>query len=404
MIPFSPPTLTEDDINAVVEVLRSGWITSGPVGRRFEERIAEVSGTTGAVALSSATAALELALRAAGTGPGDEVVVPAYTYTASASVIDHVGAKIVMVDSEPGSPFPSVERIAAAVTGRTRAVITVDLAGIPFESRPLATLLAGRGRIDAGLGAALGRPVIISDSAHSLGARLDSYPTGSLADLTAFSFHAVKNLTTAEGGALTWRSDLPTDQEALERWVRTYSLHGQTKDALAKSRGASWEYDVIAPAYKCNLPDTLAALGLSQLDRYARTLERRRELLAQYAEGLAGTGVTLLDHGGDGVVSAAHLAIATLPVADVAERNRVIQDLYEAGVSANVHYKPLPLLTAYRDLGFDIADFPGAHAFYSTELTLPLHLALSDADVAQVCTALATALRRSATRGTVSAA
>ncbi|QHO91320.1 capsular biosynthesis protein [Actinomyces sp. 432] len=404
MIPFSPPTLTEDDINAVVEVLRSGWITSGPVGRRFEERLAQVSGTDGAVALSSATAALELALRAAGAGPGDEVVVPAYTYTASASVIAHVGAQIVMVDSEPGSPFPSVERIAAAVTPRTRAVITVDLAGIPFDSRPLAALLAGRGRIDTGLGAALGRPVIISDSAHSLGASLDSLPVGSLADLTAFSFHAVKNLTTAEGGALTWRRDLPTDQEALERWVRTYSLHGQTKDALAKSRGASWEYDVIAPAYKCNLPDTLAALGLSQLDRYAHSLERRRELLALYAEGLAGTGVTLLDHAGDGAVSSAHLAIATLPVAGVEQRNRVISDLYEAGVSANVHYKPLPLLTAYRDLGFDVADFPNAFAFYSTELTLPLHLALSDADAAQVCAALASALQSPAARNSVSAA
>ncbi|WP_147680647.1 DegT/DnrJ/EryC1/StrS aminotransferase family protein [Actinomyces ruminicola] len=404
MIPFSPPTLTEEDIDAVVEVLRSGWITSGPVGRRFEQRIAQVSGTSGAVALSSATAALELALRVAGAGPGDEVVVPAYTYTASASVVDHVGAKIVMVDSEPGSPFPGVERIAAAVTERTRAVITVDLAGIPFDSRPLAELLAGRGRTDTGLGAALGRPVIISDSAHSLGASLDSHPAGSLADLTAFSFHAVKNLTTAEGGAFTWRSGLPTDQEALERWVRTYSLHGQTKDALAKSRGASWEYDVIAPAYKCNLPDTLAALGLSQLDRYDHSLERRRELLTRYAEGLAGTGVTLLDHGGDGVISSGHLAIATLPVPGVAERNQVIQDLYEAGVSANVHYKPLPLLTAYRDLGFDIADFPNAFAFYSTELTLPLHLALSDADAAQVCTVLTAALRQRSAQGTVSAA
>ncbi|WP_103064161.1 DegT/DnrJ/EryC1/StrS family aminotransferase [Actinomyces qiguomingii] len=394
MIPFSPPTLTEEDISTVVEVLRSGWITSGPVGRRFEERLTQWAGTTEAVALSSATAALELALRAAGVGPGDEVVVPAYTYTASASVIDHVGAKIVMVDSEPGTPFPGVERIAAAVTDRTRAVITVDLAGIPFDSRPLADLLDGRGRIDSGLGASLGRPVIISDSAHSLGASLGQTPAGSLADLTAFSFHAVKNLTTAEGGALTWRSDLPTDREALVHWVRTYSLHGQTKDALAKSQGSSWEYDVIAPAYKCNMPDTLAALGLSQLDRYAQSLERRRELLAGYAEHLAGTGVKLLPHDGEGVVSSGHLAIAALPVAEVSERNWIIQDLYAAGVSANVHYKPLPLLTAYRKLGFDIADFPNAYDFYAKELTLPLHLALSDADVKQVCGALASALRR----------
>ncbi|MDU0348861.1 DegT/DnrJ/EryC1/StrS aminotransferase family protein [Actinomyces sp. MRS3W] len=392
MIPFSPPTLNQDDIDAVVEVLRSGWITSGPVGRRFEEQLAQRCGTTAVVALSSATAALELALRAAGVGRGDEVIVPAYTYTASASVIDHVGATIVMVDGEPGSPFPSVERIAAAVTDRTRAVITVDLAGVPFDSRPLDALLAGRGRIDDGLAAALGRPVIISDSAHSLGASLEGRPCGTIADLTAFSFHAVKNLTTAEGGALTWRPDLPTDGEELARWVRTFSLHGQTKDALAKSHGASWEYDIIAPAYKCNMPDTLAALGLSQLGRYEQTLERRRELLAHYAEGLAGAGVELLPHDGDGVVSSAHLAIATLPVAGVAERNRIIQDLYAAGVSANVHYKPLPLLTAYRNLGFDIADFPNAFAFYATEVTLPLHLALSDADVEQVCTALAGAL------------
>lgn len=392
MIPFSPPSITEEDIDAVVEVLRSGWITTGPVSRAFEAELASFCGTPTAVVLGSATAALEMALRACGVGPGDEVVVPAYTYTATASVVHHVGARIVMVDTEPGSPVPGAERIAAAVTDRTRAVITVDLAGIPFDSRPLRAMLVGRGRLDDGVPAALGRPVIISDSAHSLGAELDGARCGTVADLTAFSFHAVKNLTTAEGGALTWRADLPVDQERLEQALRVRSLHGQTKDALSKSRGASWEYDVIAPAYKCNMPDVLAAIGLSQLRRYESILRRRRELLAHYRARLAGSGIVLLNHDSPGTVSSAHLAIATLPVAGVRERNRVIQDLDAAGVSANVHYKPLSLLTAYRDLGYNPEDHPHAMGFYSTETTLPLHLQLDEQQVEQVCSALEDAL------------
>lgn len=392
MIPFSPPSITEEDIEAVVEVLRSGWITTGPVSRAFETELAAFCGTDRAVVLGSATAALELALRASGVGPGDEVVVPAYTYTATASVVHHVGATIVMVDTEPHSPVPSAERIAAAVTERTRAVITVDLAGVPFDSRPLQHLLAGCGRLQDGLPAALGRPVIVSDSAHSLGGRLDGVRCGALADLTAFSFHAVKNLTTAEGGALTWRPDLPTDPERLERWVRVHSLHGQTKDALSKSRGASWEYDVVAPAYKANMPDVLAAIGLSQLRRYDRIIERRRELLAAYRERLAGTGVALVEHDGPGRFSSAHLAMARLPVAGAAERNRVIEDLDRGGVSANVHYKPLSLLTAYQALGHRPEDHPHAMSFYGTEVTLPLHLQLDEAQVDQVAEALTDAL------------
>ncbi|CAM3029034.1 DegT/DnrJ/EryC1/StrS aminotransferase family protein [Actinomyces slackii] len=392
MIPFSPPSITEEDIEAVVEVLRSGWITTGPVGQRFEQALAAYCGTERVVALNSATAALELALRAVGAGPGDEVIVPAYTYTASASVIDHVGATIVMVDTEPGAPIPSPERIAAAVTQRTRAIITVDLAGIPYDSRPLHDLLAGRGRIDEGLPHALGRPAIISDAAHSLGARLADLASGQIADMTAFSFHAVKNLTTAEGGALTWRADLPVDHDELARSIRVLALHGQTKDALAKSQGSSWEYDIVSPAYKANMPDVLAAIGLSQLGRYEQIVARRLELVDRYASGLEGSGVELLHHSVPGQRSSAHLAIASLPVDGPAERNRVIQDLYEAGVSANVHYKPLSLLTAYRNLGFSPDQHPHAHGFYSTELTLPLHVLLTDQDVDQVCSALVDAL------------
>ena len=388
MIPFSPPAITEEDIEAVVKVLRSGWITTGPVNARFGEALADYCGTESVIPLNSATAALELALRVAGVGPGDEVIVPAYTYTASASVVDHVGARIVLVDTDPGSPVPGVERIAAAVTSRTRAIITVDFGGVPFDSRPLGGLVAGRGALDRGFAAVLGRPVIISDAAHSLGATLGGLRSGQIADLTAFSFHAVKNLTTAEGGALTWRPSLPVAQDELARRVRVLAMHGQTKDALAKSLGSGWEYDIVAPGYKANMPDVLAAIGLSQLGRYDDILARRHALLDAYGRELAGSGVELMVHSGPGLRSSAHLAVASLPVDDEAERNRIIQDLFLAGVSVNVHYKPLPLLRAYRDMGFEPHHYPHAMAFYATELTLPLHVALSTGDVGQVCSVL----------------
>ncbi|AYD90106.1 DegT/DnrJ/EryC1/StrS aminotransferase family protein [Actinomyces lilanjuaniae] len=392
MIPFSPPTLTEDDIEAVVSVLRSGWITTGPVGREFEAALTAYTGCAGTVTLSSATAALELALRLCDVGPGDEVIVPAYTYTATAAVVHHVGASIVVVDTEPGSCTPSPERVLAAVSPRTKAVITVDLAGVPFDTRPLAEALTGQGSRAGGLQQRLDRPVLIADAAHSLGARLDHAAVGEVADLTAFSFHAVKNLTTAEGGALQWRTGLPADHDDIERSLRLLSLHGQSKDALAKTTGTSWEYDIEVLGWKANMPDVLAALGLSQLARYDSIVERRLEMVSLYQEGLSDTGITLLPHQQPGLRSSAHLAIATLPVPGVEERNAFIDQMRHCGVATNVHYKPLPMLTAYKRLGLDISRYPHAASFYATEVTLPLHMALTDDDIARVCHAARTAL------------
>lgn len=390
MIPFSPPVITEEDIEAVVSVLRSGWITSGPVGRDFEQALTRFTGAAGTVVLNSATAGLEIALRLSGVGPGDEVIVPAYTYTASASVVRRVGARIVLVDTEPGSCLPSAEGIMAAVTGRTRAIITVDLAGIPFDTRPLARALEAlppTGATSSGLAGELGRPVLIADGAHSLGGRLAQDRAGTIADLTAFSFHAVKNLTTAEGGALQWRTGLPTDPEALERSIRLLSLHGQSKDALAKMTGASWEYDIEILGGKANMPDVLAALGLSQLDRYESMIQRRLSVVEAYRTRLEAIGINLLEHEGPGVRSSGHLAIASLPVAGVEERNAFIEAMRRHGVATNVHYKPLPMLSAYAGLGMSPEATPNAVGFYSTEVTLPLHMALTDDDVERVCRA-----------------
>lgn len=387
MIPFSPPVITEEDIEAVVSVLRSGWITSGPVARDFEQALTRYTGAAGTVVLNSATAGLEIALRLSGAGPGHDVIVPAYTYSASASVVSRVGARIVLVDTEPGSCLPSPEQILAAVTPRTRAIITVDLAGVPFETRPLAQALAGMGSIEEGLAAQLGRPVLIADGAHSLGGHLAGAHAGTISDLTAFSFHAVKNLTTAEGGALQWRQGLPTDLEELERHIRLMSLHGQSKDALAKMTGSSWEYDIAILGGKTNMPDVLAALGLSQLGRYETAIQRRLSIVAAYRDQLQDTGITLLDHEGPGMRSSGHLAIASLPVEGVEARNAFIEAMREQGVSTNVHYKPLPMFTAYTGLGMSAAEVPNAVSFYSTEVTLPLHLALSDEDVERVCRA-----------------
>lgn len=393
MIPFSPPTIASEDIDAVVEVLRSGWITSGPVAKGFEEDLTAYCGAGGAVVLNSATAGLELALRAVGVGPGDEVVVPAYTYTASAAVVRHVGAELVLVDSAADDVLPPVEAYLSAVTERTRAVVVVDIAGVPVDVRPLLVALKGRGARDGGLTEALDRPVVIADGAHSLGGALEGTRTGALADLTAFSFHAVKNLTTSEGGALLWRNDLPCDLVELERTIRLESLHGQSKDALSKMTGSSWEYDIVTLGHKFNMPDVLAAIGRSQLARYESMIARRRKILATYRATLEPLGVRFLAHDGALSTSSHHLAIARMPIAGVDERNALFHLMRDRGVATNVHYKPLPMFTAYRALGFDIADFPNAFDYYSTELTLPLHLELSDSDVELVISALADSLK-----------
>ena len=399
-VTFSPPDVSPDDIDAVAEALRSGWITTGPRTKEFERAIAAKSGAARAATFSSATMALECALRALGSGPGDEVITSAYTYTASCSCICHVGATPVLCDVAPGSYEMDYEQLASLVTKRTRAVIPVDIAGRMVDYRALFTALegaarsgawhpAGRSSLAAEAEAAARRPLVLSDGAHSFGAAYDGAPSGSVADLTAFSFHAVKNLTTAEGGALAWRKSLFPDEE-LYRQLMLLSLHGQTKDALAKTAAGSWEYDIAFPGYKCNMTDLQAALGLSQLQRYDAMVARRHAIVAAYEQGLADLAIEVLAHEGSGsgveapFRSSAHLMLTRLVGADEAFRNRFIEQLADRGVAANVHYKPLPLLTAYRNLGFDAAAFPNALAQYRNEVTLPLHTSLSDEDVAYV--------------------
>lgn len=378
-IPFSPPDIHEDDIAAVVEVLRSGWITTGPKAAEFESRVAEYSKTPEALALSSCTSAIEFALRVSGVGPHSEVIVPAYTYTATASPAHHLGATIVMVDTAEHSYFPSVEAILQAVTPRTQVIVVVDYAGVPF---PTAELIA---RLDAiafdreDYPFNLSRPVVLVDGAHSLGAQTDGLPASRTGDFTAFSFHAVKNLTTGEGGMLTWRANLVEDNALLKKELRQLALHGQSKDALAKMKAGAWEYDIAFPGYKENMPDILAALGLSQLDRYPAMIARRREILNQYQAGLH-EYLDFLPHSGECFQSSAHLAIAAIRNSN-ASRDELILHLARNGVSANVHYKPLPLLTAYSNLGFRTRDYPHAMAQYRKQISLPLHTKLTDADV-----------------------
>lgn len=393
-VPFSPPDIRQEDIDAVVDVLRSGWITTGPVSRQFEAALAAYMGVRQAVTVNSCTAALELALRALGVGPGDEVIVPAYTYTASAAVVEHVGAQVVLVDTAPGEYRPDIPTILAAVTERTKAVIVVDIAGVPFPAVDLRAALEGSrptGRL--GVLDHMQRPAVIVDGAHSLGAVRKGMRAGQLGDFTAFSFHAVKNLTTGEGGALCWRPDLEIDDDVATRLVRRLSLHGQTKDALAKTQAGQWEYDIIERGYKSNMPDILAALGLSQLGRYDEMLTSRRHLIARYADGLAGLA-TVLPHVGDDFLSSAHLAMVDLGE-HAPRRQQIIDRMAAGGISTNVHYKPLPLLTAYRS-DFDIVDFPNAHAQYLRELTLPLHTLLTDESLEYVIASFREAVERAA--------
>ncbi|MDI9497752.1 MAG: DegT/DnrJ/EryC1/StrS family aminotransferase [Bacillota bacterium] len=387
-IPFSPPDIREEDIERVVAVLRSGWITTGPETKAFERELSAYTGAAGTACLNSATAAMELCLRWLGVGPGDEVVTSAYTYTASASVVDHVGATIVLADTAPGDYLPTAADYAACVTPKTRAIIPVDVAGRMVDHAELMRLLGERRAGFEPRNArqeALGRVAVIADAAHSLGARLGGRMCGEIADFTCFSFHAVKNLTTAEGGAVCWNRAMDEAFPGLYQDMMLLSLHGQNKDALAKTRAGAWAYDIVEPAWKCNMTDIQAALGRSQLARYEELLERRHAILARYAAGLAGTRLELMPHpAGERERSSAHLAIYRLAGADEEERNRFIEDMGAAGIACNVHYQPLPLLAAYRALGFDAALYPHAMAAYRSEVTLPLHTLLSDADVERV--------------------
>ena len=396
-IPFSPPDMSESEIQEVAEALRSGWITTGPRTKEFENLIslccqtarcdAEGKPLHTTACLNSATAAMELALRVLGIGDGDEVIVPVYTYTATASVVCHVGAHPVMIDCAPGSFEMDYDRIADAITERTKAIIPVDLAGIVADYDKVFEVVEAKKLLFAPsneIQKAFGRCIVIADAAHAFGAMRHGKMCGEIADMTSFSFHAVKNLTTAEGGALTWRQIPGISDEDIYKKLQLLSLHGQNKDALAKTRLGAWEYDIIGPWYKCNMTDIMGGIGLAQLKRYPEMLRRRRQIIERYNEAFRNLPVTVLDHYDNFHSSSGHLYLVRIDGADRETANRVIERMAERGIATNVHYKPLPMMTAYKALGYDIKDFPNALAQFENEITLPLHTRLSDEDVEYV--------------------
>ena len=386
-IPFSPPDMTEAEVSEVREAILSGWITTGPKTKEFERLIAICCQTKRAVALNSATAAMELTLRVLGVGPGDEVIVPAYTYTATASVGCHVGAKLVMVDVGKDSFEIDYDRIADAITERTKVVMPVDLGGVMCDyDKVFAAVESKRAlfRPANDMQKAFGRVIVLADAAHAFGARWHDRMCGEVADFTSFSFHAVKNLTTAEGGAVTWRPIAGIDDEWLYKQYQLLSLHGQNKDALAKTQLGAWEYDIVAPDFKCNMTDISAAIGLVQIRRYAELLKRRRDIVERYNEALKSCHVQVLNHYGKEHQSSGHLYLVRLLGKDSTFRNEVIRQMAERSIACNVHYKPLPMMTAYKNLGFDIKDYPNAYHQFENEITLPLHTRLTDEDVAYI--------------------
>ena len=382
-IPFSPPDMTEAEVNEVREAILSGWITTGPRTKELERQIATYVGTERAVCLNSATACMEMALRLLGIGTGDEVIVPAYTYTASASVIDHVGAKIIFIDSQKDSLEMDYEAVESAINERTKAIIPVDLAGIPCDYKRVFKIVERKKSLfhpTTDLQQKIGRIAICADAAHAFGASWRGKMVGSIADFTSFSFHAVKNFTTAEGGALTW--NIPNaDNEALYHQVQLYSLHGQSKDALAKTQLGAWEYDIVGPWYKCNMTDIMAALGLVQMKRYPALLARRREIIERFDAAFKPLGIEVLNHYCDDHISSGHLYITRVPGITTEQRQEIIVKMAERGIATNVHYKPLPMMTAYKAMGFDIKDFPNAYAHFANEITLPLHTRLTDEEI-----------------------
>ena len=386
-VPFSPPDITESEVNLVSEALRSGWITTGPKTKEFERLIAMCCQTEQAVCLNSATACMELILRVLDVGPGDEVITSAYTYTATASVTCHVGAKVVMVDTAPDSFEMDYDKLADAITEKTKVVLPVGLAGGVCDYDKIFAAVESKKHLFSpanDIQKAYGRVIVLADAAHAFGAKWHGKMCGEIADFTSFSFHAVKNLTTAEGGALTWRNHDGVDNESLYKQFQLLSLHGQNKDALAKTRLGAWEYDIVAPYYKCNMTDVMAGIGLAQLKRYPEMLYRRRQIIERYNEGLKGRNVQVLDHFGDDHSSSGHLYLVRLLGEDVEYRNAVIERMAERGIACNVHYKPLPMMTAYKNLGFDIVDYPNAYNQYHNEITLPLHTSLTNEDVEYV--------------------
>ena len=383
-IPFSPPDIIEDEINEVIDTLKSGWITTGPKTKELERRLSEFTTTPKTVCLNSATAALELVLRVLGIDEGDEVIVPAMTYTASCSVIYHVGAKAVIVDIQKDGHEMDYEALENAITEKTKAVIPVDLAGIPCDYDKIFEVVNAKKplfKANSEYQEKLGRIAVVADGAHALGSVYKGVKVGAVADFTTFSFHAVKNFTTAEGGSVTWKENPNFDDEELYKEFQIYSLHGQTKDALAKTKAGSWEYDIVIPGYKCNMTDIMASIGLVQLDRYPKLLERRVELVEQYNKAFEGSRVVPLVHYTATYKSSGHLYITHIKGATYEQRGEIITKMAERGISCNVHYKPLPLLTAYSNLGFDINDYPNAYDYFVNEVTLPLHTRLSDEDV-----------------------
>ena len=379
--------MTEAEIAEVAEALRSGWITTGPRTKEFEKLISMCCQTEKSVCLNSATACMELILRVLGVGPGDEVITSAYTYTATASVTCHVGAKVVLVDTAPGSFEMDYDKLADAITERTKVVVPVDLGGVVCDYDRIYAAVERKKHLFRpanDLQQAFSRAVVLSDAAHAFGAQWHGRMCGEIADFTSFSFHAVKNLTTAEGGALTWRPIPGIDNEWLYKQFQLLSLHGQSKDALAKTQLGAWEYDIVAPNFKCNMTDIMAGIGLAQLKRYPEMLRRRRELIGRYDDALKDCSVQVLDHYGADHSSSGHLYLVRLLGRDVAERNDVIVKMAERGIACNVHYKPLPMMTAYKALGFDIADYPNAYDQYRNEVTLPLHTRLTDEEAEYV--------------------
>jgi len=390
-ITFSPPDITEEEVNLVKEALLSGWITTGPKTKEFERRIATYCHTSKAVCLNSATAAMELTLRVLGVGPGDEIIVPAYTYTATASVGLHVGAKVVMVDSQADNVQMDYDALERAITPRTKVIIPVDLAGIVCDYQRIFQIVEAKRALftpSNDIQRAIGRCIVLADAAHAFGAQQNGKMCGEIADFTSFSFHAVKNLTTAEGGAVVWRDIPGIDNDELYHEYQLLSLHGQNKDALAKTQLGAWEYDIKGAYYKCNMTDIMAAIGLVQLDRYSSLLARRREIIERYNNGLKDLNVSVLNHYSANHSSSGHLYLVRMLDKTLEQRNSIITRMAELGVATNVHYKPLPMMTAYKALGIDIKDYPNAYQLFHNEITLPLHTRLSNEDVDYIITTL----------------
>ena len=386
-IKFSPPDITQKEIDEVVDTLKSGWITTGPKTKLFEKKIAEFCGTSKAVCLNSATAALETTLRILGIGNGDEVIAPAYTYTASVSIIEHVGAKIILVDCDKNSYEMDYSKIEEKINKNTKAIIAVDLAGKIANYDKLYEI-ANKKKSEFvpknEIQQKMGRIAILADGAHSFGAEQKGKKSGNIADFTSFSFHAVKNLTTAEGGAVTWKNINGIDNEKLYKQYMLLSLHGQSKDALEKTKKGSWEYDIEIPGYKCNMTDIMASIGLAQFERYPDLLRRRKEIIEMYNNGLKDCNVEVLEHYTDNSNSSGHLYLVRLLGKNEEYRNNLIKKLADVGVPTNVHYKPLPMMTAYKNMGFDIKDFPNSYEMYKNEITLPLHTLLTNEQVAYI--------------------